>query len=381
MYTVRRRRISALEAEAEAEASPAGRHLAPHRVVFCGSALPASRVQSLVQAMTGEVEVCSVSPSTWKGVLRNVPLGEGVDASDDAAYPAELAASQEVVIVARASQARACGPVLVLVNLKYRGNVGTIVRAAVQANCFKAIYFVGLGNNSSSSNSNNSNNNNNNNEHNNTENKQAGVKATAAEHYHWEKNKNKGVKDVDISYYSLHNAPLIDKRRFETVHDFLDFAEKTTPAQPMIGIDGGTTFFGAPLSLYSKEAAAMLNGGSDFYLAMGAEDNGLPDAFLTRCSSLISIPCLSASINVSCAFSMVLAVMQLTSAVKKEGREIVAVRGEQRTSIVLSGGGSSGGGNHRVGEGSGSAAAAAAATAAAAAAVVVLGFYFSKKRR
>ena len=54
---------------------------------------------------------------------------------------------------------------------------------------------------------------------------QGGAKGKA-EHYHWEKNKNKGVKDADISYYSLHNAPLIDKRHFETVHDFLQYKQK-----------------------------------------------------------------------------------------------------------------------------------------------------------
>jgi tRNA G18 (ribose-2'-O)-methylase SpoU len=99
--------------------------------------------------------------------------------------------------------------------------------------------------------------------------------------------------------------------------------------RPLVGVDGGTTVVGAPLSLYSKEAMSVL-GGSELYLAMGAEDNGLPDAFIARCTSLVSIPCLSASINVSCAFSMVLAVCQLSSIMRaKENEETRSEGGEE----------------------------------------------------
>jgi tRNA C32,U32 (ribose-2'-O)-methylase TrmJ len=37
---------------------------------------------------------------------------------------------------------RPVGPILVLVGLKYRGNIGSIVRSAVQADFFEAIYLI-----------------------------------------------------------------------------------------------------------------------------------------------------------------------------------------------------------------------------------------------
>ena len=55
--------------------------------------------------------------------------------------------------------------------------------------------------------------------------------------------------------------------------------------------------------------------GEQLYIAMGAEDQGLPAAFLDRCQHLVMIPCLSASVNVASAFSSVLAVMCLADAV------------------------------------------------------------------
>jgi len=33
-------------------------------------------------------------------------------------------------------------PILLLVGLKYRGNVGSIIRAAVQADLFEAVYII-----------------------------------------------------------------------------------------------------------------------------------------------------------------------------------------------------------------------------------------------
>jgi hypothetical protein len=119
----------------------------------------------------------------------------------------------------------------------------------------------------------------------------------------------------------------------------------------IVGVDGGTHVEGRPLSLYSAEAMRALRwrrrqkqgqeeeeaqnrrgvekeepdggggGGDDddhpaeqLYIAMGAEDQGLPIAFLEKCEQLVMIPCLSASVNVASAFSSVLAVMQLADA-------------------------------------------------------------------
>jgi hypothetical protein len=49
---------------------------------------------------------------------------------------------------------------------------------------------------------------------------------------------------------------------------------------------------------------------------MGAEDLGTPPQVLARCSTVLEIPSLSASINVACAFASTLAVMQLADRLK-----------------------------------------------------------------
>ena len=154
----------------------------------------------------------------------------------------------------------------------------------MQANCFEAIYIVQDGE------------------------VQADGKYTAEpSDGRWEKGTGENRR---TSYYSMHNAPLIEICRFSCCEEFLEFASTGgRENRKMIGVDGGTTFFGEPDSLYSDEALAAL--GTCGYLAMGSEDTGLPDEFLRRCASLIMIPCLSASINVASAFSGVLTVMQL----------------------------------------------------------------------
>ena len=317
MYRVTRREVSDMEREIES-----GRiDCSPHRIIFCESAMPVIRIQSLAERINelnkrlqhrNTVEICGTSPSGWKGVLRNVPSQDGNKVRKE---NAEIAASHQIVTVSYTSSdgstsMEVCGPILVLFNLKYRGNVGTIVRAAVQANCFKAIYFVGSG-------------------------IREEAHSSAGESYHWEKNKIKGVKDADISYYSLHNAPLIDKRRFATDDDFLKFLDMTYPDWPLIGVDGGTTVYGTPLSLYSREAMELLDFRRNFFLVMGAEDHGLPERLLSRCSSLISIPCLSASINVSCAFSMVLAVMLLNSEGSTTKSKVIKVFNRSSTTTFV----------------------------------------------
>ena len=173
---------------------------------------------------------------------------------------------------------------------------------------------------------------------------------------------SKGVTDKDIGYYSLCNAPLITIKRFDTVASFFENVRADeaaalhrlgrTHGQPcagsgtpplgaaggvagsgcsstvdgaargaggnavgvrrkIVGVDGGTTWFGAPLNLYAPDAMAAL--GRCGYVAMGAEDQGLPKDFLERCNDLVMIPCLSASINVGCAFTAVLTIMQLVA--------------------------------------------------------------------
>ena len=141
----------------------------------------AARVAALCGALAGPPGACDVdcvalAPSGWKGVLRNVPAdgflasGAGaastgsckVCASDNhvctcrqgrgdgsvesvegvragAAAGARVESGACVVVVRGKIEA---GPILVLVGLKYRGNIGTIFRTAVQSNSFEAIYII-----------------------------------------------------------------------------------------------------------------------------------------------------------------------------------------------------------------------------------------------
>ena len=71
------------------------------------------------------------------GLLATV-AATGADAKVNAADNTTSTVSAVVVVRRKV----ASGPILVLVGLKYRGNVGTIFRTAVQANCFESIYII-----------------------------------------------------------------------------------------------------------------------------------------------------------------------------------------------------------------------------------------------
>jgi hypothetical protein len=73
-------------------------------------------------------------PSGWNGVLRNVPAAKQVEGAD----PLHWAVGVSEVAEGEAGRVL----VLVLVRLKHRGNLGTIVCSAVQANTFVAIWIV-----------------------------------------------------------------------------------------------------------------------------------------------------------------------------------------------------------------------------------------------
>ena len=93
--------------------------------------------------------VLAVAPSTWKGVIKNVS-GSLVDAFpgeyDSEASRAQAIGSSHVVTVSLRSSSLSLapppGPVLVLQCLRYRGNVGAILRTAVQANMFSEVVVI-----------------------------------------------------------------------------------------------------------------------------------------------------------------------------------------------------------------------------------------------
>ena len=110
------------------------------------------------------VRTRKLPPSGWIGVLKNVPpprtedttARTGVDPRGDSPYgtttghtagaeaPEAIPDSSKMVVTVTRNTHTApeVGPILVLAGLKYRGNVGTIIRSAVQANIFEAIYFI-----------------------------------------------------------------------------------------------------------------------------------------------------------------------------------------------------------------------------------------------
>ena len=70
------------------------------------------------------------------------------------------------------------------------------------------------------------------------------------------------------------------------------------------------------IDAYSPDAIKAL-GQPEIYMVMGAEDLGTPAGIIRACQSsagtIVTIPHLSASINVSCAFMVVLTIMHMCS--------------------------------------------------------------------
>jgi len=197
-------------------------------------------------------EMVVLSPSGWKEMVRNVP-----DATSDT----------EVVSV---SMNRKRGPILVLAGLKFRGNIGTIVRAAVQANAFEKIVLI--------------------------DERETRVMETPCASKKWEGGKTGSATMEDIYYYSMFNGPLIPILRFDTVDDFLATVD---PTRPFVAIELGDK----SINLYSKQALDVLKTvGDDMYLVIGAEDCGVPSLLVSKTKYMFEIPSMSASINVSCAF-------------------------------------------------------------------------------
>ena len=370
----------------------------PWRIVYCRNEMDEAAVEAVARIISCEtgipVDTKAVPRSGWAGLLRNVPSS---GYSDSCADPAS-----HVVAVAKDVQ-RGVEPILVLVGLKYRGNVGSIVRAAVQADCFAEIHIIeerqeetgtleGPGRRGGGSGRRRHNQNDNSKHSKATSPSSAPAEleqhAKLKEHATW--------TDADVAYFSLWNSPLVRILRFATVADFFRHIDGGSPFQNssssrlggsdampdrslsspprrsaqerapramdgirIVGVDGGTQVSGRPLNLYSREAMEALRyrgrqdsgdggdggdggaaGGDDdsslrgsrtsahsglevpdsprrnpirvrMYVALGAEDQGLPAHFLRECDQLIMIPCLSASVNVASAFSSVLAVMQI----------------------------------------------------------------------
>jgi tRNA G18 (ribose-2'-O)-methylase SpoU len=262
-----------------------------------------------------------LSTSAFEAVLRNVPASS---AHCTCNAESETPCQGDIVTVAYAAEADVhSAPSLVLCDLKYRGNIGTILRAAVQANFFKAVHIIGS----------------------------YRQEPTESDDHVWAKNKWKGVTDDEMRYYSLGNAALVDVHRYTSVAEF-EQAQLCTGSNSLADVRADVSaaascemsdvsdsskihLYDAPpivigvdviegresLSLYTREALLYLRNDQatprrPLMLVMGGEDTGIPPAMLQLCDKLVHIPCLSASINVTCAFMAVLTAMQLSLSVE-----------------------------------------------------------------
>ena len=233
--------------------------------------------------------ILPVAPSVWKGVIKNVPgpLDGENHANEDSR--ASVIGKDRVVTVSlsalrapsglAASSPGPVGPVLVLQGLRYRGNVGTIFRTAVQSNVFRSIVII------------------------------------APVHDPTAKN-NDRIPDSDLYYYSLMNAPLIDISRMASVSEFLEYARSDSEAhRPFIATSLAPGF----LDMFSSEASsALLAAGMDAFVFLGSEGGGLSNEVTgdDRCTYL-RIPSMSSSINVGAAFAMLVAAISKRRAEKE----------------------------------------------------------------
>ena len=247
-----------------------------------------------------DIEIIELAMSGFRGCLRNVPRStynckilETVDLNEkdniENNDSLKKLANKYVIVVGKSFEWTSA-PILVLVGLKYRGNVGTIARTAVQSNCFEAIYIIDSeveqdekkGENKSGS--------------------PAPVVKKA-----WEPSKNSKISDKDIYYYSMMNAPLIPIRRFPSVDDFFRFNENGAKQQRTYV---ATALRENSYNIYSDEAMSFLKS-PNVYIFMGTEAKGLPESII-NVSKNVMIPSLSSSINVGNAFSIILTVMIMT---------------------------------------------------------------------
>ncbi len=194
------------------------------------------------------------SPSCWNGCVRNVPTHPQVDAAS---------LGRHYAIYVRRILPGEPGPVLVLSRLRYRGNVGSIVRSAVQANIFEAIYLI---------------------------------------------DSEVAVLQKDIDYYSMMNSFLIPIVRFASVGEFLSRIDGQEPHHRTIIV---TALNDTSVNIFDRGSLApQILSKSNVYVVFGSENEGLDDSLLSHDRAVsIRIPSMSSSINVSSAFSVVCTAM------------------------------------------------------------------------
>ncbi|GMH84279.1 hypothetical protein TL16_g09876 [Triparma laevis f. inornata] len=211
--------------------------------------------------------------SVWRGLLKNVPgsltsqfpsyLSTKDGENDRAAHIASL----YVILVSTPSNSP--GPILVLQGLRYKGNIGAIIRTAVQANIFESIVIIDP-------------------------------------IFEEDAKNNSRVEEKDVDYYSLMNAPLIEIVYMKDLHDFKVFSDsEMNKNRKWLA----THLNSEAINMFSPLASSHLLAASiDSFVFLGSEGDGLPEGFVEdeRCTCL-RIPSMSSSINVGAAAAMVVA--------------------------------------------------------------------------
>lgn len=195
----------------------------------------------------GSIEVLNSGEGVWNNFIRNVP---------NVTKYKNVCARETVVTIYKNKET---APILVLSELKYKGNIGSIIRSAVQSNIFESIIIIS--------------------------------------------NSNYSISENDIRYYSVMNSPLISIIRVDSVKEFINMID-TSRKLVCVNMNEKS------LNVYDKEVNNVLKS-DNLYIIMGAEDNGISEIIQNKCNTHIEIPQLSSSINVSSAFMVILTVMNL----------------------------------------------------------------------
>lgn len=193
------------------------------------------------------VEIISSGQGIWNNFMRNIPQKQK-----------EISSSPQETIIT-ITKNKKIAPILVLTELKYKGNIGSIVRSAVQSNIFESIIII--------------------------------------------TDKDHNISKPDIRYYSVMNSPLISIIKVGSVKEFIKSLDKS---RKLVCVN----MHEKSLNVYNKEVHTILKNDNS-YIIMGAEDNGIPEVIQNECDTHIEIPQLSSSINVSSAFMVILTVMNM----------------------------------------------------------------------
>ncbi len=199
------------------------------------------------QSVEQSVEIISSGKGIWNNFMRNIPQKQKEISS----------CPQETIITI--TKNKKIAPILVLTELKYKGNIGSIVRSAVQSNIFESIIII--------------------------------------------THKDYNISKPDIRYYSVMNSPLIPIIKVDSVQSFLDQIDKS---RKLVCVN----MHEKSMNIYDSKVKNILKNDNS-YIIMGAEDNGISEVIQEVCDTHIEIPQLSSSINVSSAFMVILTVMNM----------------------------------------------------------------------